>query len=160
MKILLKNIQVIATFLIIWIILTESILPLNLALGFGIALFTLKATNLLMKIDYADVFYLPLFEFIKYILITIKDIYVAAIDMSIRIIKGKFKPTYFVYNSKLKDQLALVLLANTITIIPGSVSTERNNQDITVLWADDDIEEAKKAISKSEDIIENVERSR
>jgi len=160
MKSIFKNLQVIFAFTIIWIILNENIRPLTIGIGILISILTLRLTNGLLKLDYAKTFSVSPLSFIVYIVWIIFEVYYSGYDMFKRILKGDIQPTFLEYESKFKDQLSLVLLSNTITLPPGSVTVDRQDQRLTIIVADSDQEKFRKEIERIETNLERIGRRR
>ncbi len=138
-----KKLQTIVIFMIIWVILNENIRPFTLISGIVISIFTLQFTNRLLKMDYSEEFYVPPVAAIVYLFQIIKEIYLAGFDMVKRIFTGNVHPTFIEYESQLSDQMALVLLANSITLTPGTVTVDRYQNHMTILSANPDVEDVR-----------------
>jgi len=159
-KKIINNAEVLLLFLAMWLILSESLSVLNIVIGVVVSIFTLIATNKLLTMSYADHFHEPPIPMFIYILITIKDIYTSTWDMIKRIFTNRVDPTFTLYKSELKDQVSLVLLSNSITITPGTISIERLDNEIVVLSAENDSNEVVDSIKGTEEFLLKLERLR
>ena len=144
--------------MLIWIILNENIKLLTLLIGFFISVSTLRFTNSLLKVNYAETFYVPPIAFLLYACMLVKEIYVSGYDMIKRIFTGNITPTFIEYDSTLSDQLALILLSNSITLPPGGVTVSRHEQHLTILSANSDEEEVLKEVAKYEQKLKGFEK--
>lgn len=158
MKVVLKNVQTIVIFMIIWIILFENVRPFTLITGIFISIFTLRVTNGLLKMNYAEEFYAPPVAFFMYFFMLIKDIYVSGFDMLGRILKGKVTPSFTEYESGLSDQLSLLLLSNSITLPPGTITVSRHENHFTILAAHTNEKEVRKEVERIEKRLKKFER--
>lgn len=158
MKGILKNVQIIVIFMLIWVVLNENVKLLTLLIGFFVSVSTLRFTNSLLKVNYAETFYVPPIAFLLYAVMLIKEIYVSGYDMIKRIFTGNITPTFIEYDSSLSDQLALVLLSNSITLPPGGVTVSRHERHLTILSANSDEEAVLKDVAKYEEKLKGFER--
>ncbi len=108
---------------IIWLLLVNSIAPgqiiLGLLLGWAIPMLTIRFWPETIKI------YKP-FTLIRYISILLFDIVVANLIVA-RLILGnpdRLNPVFVVIPLDLKSELAISLLANSITLTPGTLSAQ------------------------------------
>jgi len=158
MKGLLKNLQMLVIFMIMWIILNENIGLFTLFTGILVAVFTLNFTNALLKINYAEKFYVSPLKFMLYLGMLIKEIFLSGFDMIKRIIQGDITPTFIEYESDLTDQLALTLLANSVTLPPGGITVSRHENQLTILSASANVGEVRKQIEAFEMKVKRFEK--
>lgn len=158
MKVSLKNIQTIIIFMVIWIILFENVRPFTLITGIFVSIFTLRATNALLKIDYAEEFYAPPVALFHYFCRLIRDIYLSGYNMLKHILKGDITPTLMEYESDLSDQLPLLLLSIGITLPPGTITVGRHENHFTILSAHTNVEKVRKEIERMEKLLKSFER--
>jgi len=156
-KKIINNIEVIVLFAAMWIVLSESLSVFNVIVGVVVSILTLLATNKLLTMSYADHFHEAPIPMFIYMLITIKEIYLSTYDMIKRIFTDRVDPTFTIYTSSLKDQVSLVLLANSITITPGTISIERSDKDILVLSADNNQDDVIDSIKGTEELLHKLE---
>lgn len=131
----MKKIQAIAVLVLIWVILNEGVTIASLILGIIFAIFALRITNSLFKIDYAESFYLPPLKFLGYFLLVSKEFYVSTVVLMRRVLRKDITPIFFEYESELTDPFLLVLLCNAITLPPGTVTVARHKNKLTILSA-------------------------
>jgi len=160
MKTYYKRFEALAFFLIIWIILNENFRVDTIIVGAFMAVGTLALTNKLLGIDFAEEFYEPPYALFKYFLKLVFEIYKASFDVIRRIFKGDIHPSFVEYESKFKEELPLVLLSNSITIVPGTAVIERCGSTLTILIADTDPALALKDTAALEKTLEKLERER
>lgn len=160
MKNFKKKLEAIVIFLIVWIILNENIYLSTIVTGIVIAMATLKLTNVMLQVDYAEEFYEPPKTMVLIFWRMMKAIYVSGWDILLRIVKGNVHPTFYRYKSKLTDPLSLTLLSNRITLPPGSATISRVGSELLVLFVHDDIKAIHEEIAEIEERVERYERSR
>lgn|GEM_PF-921660 len=158
MKGFLKNLQMIIIFMLIWIILNENVRLLTLIIGLFISVSTLRFTNSLLKVNYAEAFYVPPIAFLLYAFMLIKEIYVSGYDMIKRIFKGNITPTFIEYDSCLTDSLTLILLSNSVTLPPGGITVSRHEQHLTILSANANEEEVRQEVARYEKRLTKFEK--
>jgi multicomponent Na+:H+ antiporter subunit E len=123
--------------LLVWLVINESIQPIFIVSGIPVAIIALVLANKVTHSDYASSVSLGPFGLLRYLLLMVKEIAIAAWGMAWVIIRGDDEMHYFEYFSALDDDLLLFLLANSITLTPGSVSVERDGNRILVLGVGD-----------------------
>jgi len=160
MKQQLKRLEAVILFLLIWIILNENARPMTILLGVLFSIVALVMSNKILGIDYGMTFYEPPYLLVKYFLTLIVWVYKSGFDMMKRIVKGDVSPTFVKYESKLKAQVSLVLLSNSITLTPGTATMERDGANLTILSADPDEAVVREGIAVMEATLEHLEDRR
>ncbi len=111
-------------FFILWIILngriTVEIVLFGIVIAVVFELFTLKVFGRKTESDIRVLKNLPLL--IRYILVLVKEIMKASVEVTKVAFSGKKKPEPFIYEfrSGFPDNFRNVLLANSITLTPGT----------------------------------------
>ena len=127
------HIRLIILFTLIYMILSESFSLLTAFLGMVSGSAAIWLTNKILEIDYVEMFHINFWLFLIYFWIVLRDTYVAGLDTIIRIFKGTIKPSFVTYQSHLNDEFLTVLLANAITMPPGSITVDRDGDEMTIL---------------------------
>ncbi len=91
------------------------------------------------------------FYFILYTFYFIKELTVANLDVAYRVIHPKLpiNPGIVRVKTKLKSPMAKLVLANSITMTPGTITVDINDDTLYIHWIDvqgKDVEEATRAI--------------
>ena len=120
-------------FTLIYVILNENLSLLTVGLGVGSGVSAILLTNKILEIDYVEMFHINLWLVLTYFWIIFRDTYVMGWDTIVRTVKGEIKPNFFSYRSELNDEFLIVLLANAITMPPGTVVVDRNGNEMTIL---------------------------
>lgn len=120
-------------FTLIYIILSENFSVLTIMLGVASAIASIFLTNKILAVDYVEIFRLNLFLIIVYFWIILRDTYIVGFDVIKRIFTGNVKPNFIAYKSKLNDEFLTVLLANAITMPPGTIAVSREGHDMEIL---------------------------
>ena len=144
---------IILTFL--WVILSERISPVTMAaglfIGAGCVFFSGKFLPL-NKITGVNFFRLAMYP-----LYLIGQIYLAGFQ-AIRLILSGSKVDIVEIKTEITNEFLEVILANSITLIPGTVSLELKDEKITVLWLRDK-KSGSDDMDKADEIIKgNLER--
>lgn len=128
-------------FTIIYIILSESFSALTVGLGIAAASTAIILTNKILEIEYVEIFHINIRIVLVYFWVILRDTYTAGIDVLKRIFTGDVKPNFIDYQSNLNDEFLTVLLANAITMPPGSITASREGHNMTILTVGYDPEE-------------------
>jgi len=120
---------------IAWIILVEELSVRSVLMGVGVALLCMYfSSKFLPSREDKDVRFSKL---LTYPLFLIGQIYAAGISVIKILIKGPVVDIVTV-KTNLKSEALRVLLADSITLTPGSILLDLRNKDITLLWIRDD----------------------
>jgi len=121
----------------IWLILNENVSWYLFFIGVLLGSLSLVFIRYFLKIRYSD-----RKEFIKlgaiplYVLYLIPLIYKAGFVTLLKIITGDIKPGVVEIKTDLKNETYRCLLANAITLTPGTITVDKNDDKIKVLWLD------------------------
>ena len=135
-----RDIQMFVFLMLIWIALNESARPFTLIVGLFVCVYSVNFTNKFLKADFSKEFYVHPWNFFKYCLYIVKEIYLAGYDMLKRIFTGDVHPAFMEYESHLKNDLPNVILANSITSTPGTITIHREQNRFVILSANPDEE--------------------
>ena len=121
----------------VWLLFTASIEPYSLIFGaFGSLLIAALTYNIFIARHQANVKYIipnP-FHLIFYICILVFLLYRSSAIMVWAVITGKASPRIVHFRTRLKSDTARVVLANSITITPGTITLDLNDDHLTVHW--------------------------
>ncbi|PMR70019.1 Na+/H+ antiporter subunit E [Halomonas heilongjiangensis] len=129
--------------LTVWLLMVRSISPGQLLLGallaVGIPLLTHGFWEPLPRVKH------PL-KLVRFVLVVLWDIIKANVEVSLLILTPRREPHpgFVEYPLEVKDRLTITLLANTITMTPGTVSTSlrMDNSSLLIHVLDMDDEQA------------------
>jgi len=117
-------------FAIIWIVLTERITPWSIAAGLVVSTGCVIFCRKFLPLDkISGVNYFLLFIYIFYL---IGQMFVGAISAIRMIVKGA-KADIIEIHTDITNEFLRVMLANSITLVPGSVTLEMKEGRITIL---------------------------
>ncbi len=118
-----------------WIILFERFtLKVVLAAPF-VALLSIWVTETaLLEDSLYEMYPFRLHRMLLYGLFLIIEIYKSGISMIPYIIFGKANPTFVEITTELESNLELAVLSNSITLTPGTITTDISGQRLVVLW--------------------------
>jgi multicomponent Na+:H+ antiporter subunit E len=147
------------TFTLIWVILNEKLGWQQIVTGCILSLAVLAFTNtqLLME-DYRHIYSIRLYTLIRYFIYLIGQIYKSGFTAIARIIRGHDAVQFNDYASTLDNDLSLTLLANAITLTPGTVTVDLDNQVLQVLSFEDVSTSKKRHGADSQQSIRAIER--
>lgn len=118
-----------------WCVLNESFNYLTLVLSIPVSIFTIVLIHLLFSGNYyTKIYRFPILSFIKYFIILLFNIYKSAFETVYYIFTDKINPTFINIHTDIKNEWYRSLIANSITLTPGTVSVAMDNDELTVLW--------------------------
>ena len=120
-----------------WLLFTGSLAPVSLALGllfsvliagFTYSLFfdeqEAERRSILPRIDLLVVFVLVLFF----------KMYVASFQVLWNVLRGRVNPRIVHFRTRLRSDTARVMLANAITMTPGTITVDLDQDHLVVHW--------------------------
>ena len=120
-----------------WCIFTGDLDPWSLLLGATFS-FAISVTTYDYFIDETEVFMkdiLPRPDIVfLYLVILIGKVYMASFDVAYRVLTMKINPGEIRIRTRLKSELARVLLANSITLTPGTLTIDLKDDYLYVHW--------------------------
>ena len=121
----------------LWIILNENLDMYSFIIGFFMSLFVVRFTEkFFMKSCYYDKIDIPLRTYILYPFYLIFKIYTSGFIALYLILTGTLRPKITSITTSLTDELLISLLANSITLTPGTISVDKQDGTICVLYLD------------------------
>lgn len=112
----------------------------GIILAAAITLFAKKFLGYKISSELAFWKKLPLL--IAYAALLVKEIVISSLNMLTVVIKKKpYNPVIVKFNPPLKSELARVILANSITLTPGTITAELTEEGFTVHCIDDSFAE-------------------
>lgn len=133
-KDILDNKEIIILLTIIWIILFEYFTPFIFASGLLIAVLVVLFTDrFLLKGNYEHSYVIGFGTLIRYSIRLIVEIYLAGVAVIPTIIKGDADVEIVRVETKLRDELLIDILANSITLTPGTVSVDKIGKQLLIL---------------------------
>ena len=129
-----NSIYMIIAFTGIWIILTERVTLLSVAIGLAVSVLCVIFSRRFLPMErLTGVNY---FRFFLYIFYLIGQMYIAAIATVRLVIKGA-RTEIVEVETDIKNEFLRVMLANSITLVPGSVTLDIKENRFTVLLLTD-----------------------
>lgn len=131
---IVDNKEVIILLTIIWIILFEYITPFIFISGVIISIIVVLFTDqFLLKGNYEHSYVIGIGTLIRFGFRLIVEIYLAGIGVIPTIISGDANVEIVHVETKLKDELLIDMLANSITLTPGTVSVDKIGNQLLIL---------------------------
>jgi multicomponent Na+:H+ antiporter subunit E len=159
---MLKNMKnFIVTFLIllsVWILLNNS-LEADVLISGGVIAFLLAFLNAKQHRLFDDLKLTPksLVYTIMYFIVFFIELVKSNIDVTLRVISPKLRinPGIVEVKTKLKSKYARMILANSITLTPGTLTVEVVDDSFFIHWIDVENEDIQEASNK---IVKNFEK--
>ena len=134
----LKNFFYLFTFLIaIWLALTTTFQWQELSVGIFISLvLALFLNKNYLKLGLPPLSIKRIIFFILYISVLFIEIVKANLDVAYRVIHPKMpiKPGIIIIKTKLKQDIAKMILANSITLTPGTFTLDIKGDELLIHW--------------------------
>jgi len=128
-------IQMVGLLSLFWVTLFESFTPVVLLSAPLVSALTLYITEtLLLKQSLYDLYPMNVLWVVGYFLRLIPEIYRSAILLIPLIVTGKADPEIFDIETTLEKRWEIALLANTITLTPGTITVNVEGRHLQVLW--------------------------
>jgi len=121
----------------VWMLFTASLAPLSLTAGaLGSLLIAGLTYDIFIARHQANLrFFVPRpFYLVIYSLVLLYHLYAASFRMAAAVLTGKTSPRIVHFRTRLRSDLARMVLANSITIAPGTITLDLNDDHLTVHW--------------------------
>jgi multicomponent Na+:H+ antiporter subunit E len=122
---------------ILWLLFTFSLDLFSLIAGLtgslGISLITYKVFIPAHDASRNGFIPRPLFLFL-FLAVLLYQLYSSSIKMLITIIKGNPNPKIVHFRTRIRSDLARMVLSNSITFTPGTITLDLNDDHLTVHW--------------------------
>jgi multicomponent Na+:H+ antiporter subunit E len=121
----------------LWLLFTFSLDPFSLLLGgiFSFLISLLTYDLFVEKDERIQKGILPRFELlIFYVFILVWEIYIASFNVVYCVITMKINPGLVRIKTRLRSRFAQALLANSITLTPGTVTVDLDKNELLVHW--------------------------
>ncbi len=121
----------------VWVILNERATLPVVATGLLVGVVALGFTNVfVLNGDYGGTYGIRPLALLRYILVLIVQIYVAGFHAMAKILTGKVNVNIVAFDTVLRNEFHIALLANSITLTPGTVTMEKRGRHLRVIWID------------------------
>lgn len=118
-----------------WLAWNESLAPGILAQGVLVSFFALFITNrFLLKAPYQRIFRLHPFTLIRYVAVLVIAIFQSGIHAMALTLTGRMDVRVIDLPTRLRNPFHGVLVANAITLTPGTVTVDHTEGRFKVIW--------------------------
>jgi len=153
----MKNILVlIVGFTLLWLILSQTLTPQVVLVAIGVALFlTLFYSHArYAKLGNIVLNWKTLWACIQYFFVFVFELVKANLDVALRVVRPSLpiRPGIVEVKTTLKSPLGRLVLANSITLTPGTLTVEIHGDSLFIHWIDvrsPDIEAATQEIVRT-----------
>lgn len=131
---IIDNKEIIFVLSITWIILFEKVsVPIVISAIFLSVLVVVFTDRFLLKGNYEHSYMIGLGTLVHYSARLIYEIYLAGLSVIPTIISGKVDVQIIETETKLTDELLIDILANSITLTPGTVTADKKGSTLKIL---------------------------
>ncbi len=134
-----RSATVVGVLTIFWVSLNETFTLTETITGMVVGIVAIVLTNRLILggQSYADRFWMSPGTVILYSGYLLYKIYAAGFSALVRLIRGNIQVAIVDINTELSDDCSIALLANSITLTPGTVTLDRQGKRIKIIWLTD-----------------------
>jgi len=156
MKNLFIHYKLFLTLMFFWLLLNMSMNPINLAAGIAVsALVTALSKGILYNEN--GYWYKPIRvgRLILYLLRLIGEIFKSSLSYLARIIKKDSNPVVVEVELQVEDPLVVAIIANSITLTPGTITVDVDENKLTVISLKDNKSSKESVIKEIHDKFES-----
>lgn len=152
-----RYMTIICLYALVYMVLVENVSWLNFVIGLAVSCIAIAFSNRYLLFNkYEQLFPIKFSGFFIYFFYLMIKVMQSGIKAAVITIKGNEKLHFEQYISSLPNDFTLNLLANSITLTPGTVTVNRNGNDLLIMqlskesesFDDTDIMEFEKKIFK------------
>ena len=124
---------------ILWLILTSTFNSQEFLLGISICFIIALITHkFYIKLGFPSINFKRFYFFVIYILVLFYEIVKANLDVALRIIRPSLpiNPGVVIIKTRLKSDIAKTILANSITLTPGTFTLDIQGDKLLIHWID------------------------
>ena len=134
---ILRLILTASALFIVWMLFTGSVRPFSLLAGAAGSVFIAALTyDVFIARDQANLRYFipnPI-QLIIYLGVLVSALLHSSIRMLRAVMDGEVSPRIVHFRTRLRSDLARMVLANSITLTPGTITLDLNDDHLTVHW--------------------------
>jgi multicomponent Na+:H+ antiporter subunit E len=122
-----------------WLLFTGTVAPFSLLLGlFFSSVIALLTYHLFIEEQEAERRALipRIYLLIGYLILIMVKVYIASFRIAWKVVTGDIKPRIVHFRTRLRSDLARVALANSITLTPGTLALDLDEDHLVVHWLD------------------------
>ncbi len=118
----------------------------KITFGVLISAFCIWITEVfILKRSLIDIFPMHLFNLIHYFFVLMYEIFKSALRGVKSLYTGKLDFGFITIKTELKDDYSRTILANSITLLPGTITINKEDDELLVLWMEPSTDDAKEA---------------
>lgn len=135
-----ENIRFILTFLFLmafWLILTHNFQFISILVGITVSLFiSLLSYRFFIQPNEGihSRFIETIWYLLVYVFVLLYEMFLASLDVVYRVATMNINPEIVMINSDIKSELGILLLTNSITLTPGTITVDTEGEYIYVHW--------------------------
>lgn len=120
---------------VMWVIFNERLDAATFLTGVVVGTLAVVVTNtMVLKESYRRLYHLRFWKASLYLLRLFYEIYAAGFEAVYRMFTGRINVGVVDISTELTDDFSVCLLANSITLTPGTVTLDREGRNLKVIW--------------------------
>ncbi len=143
-----------------WVILNERLDLLTFITGVAVGTVAVALTNrLVLRESYRRRYFFRSIPAVAFFLRLLLEIYIAGFAAVKLMVAGNVRVGLVDIHTDLEDDLAIALLANSITLTPGTVTMDTDGQHMKVIWLNPQTRDPEAAGETIKGLLERMLRS-
>ena len=137
MKSLLYHLKLVPIVTLAWVVFEEELSIRSVLVGASVGLVTLLLVDrYVLRGDYRHLYSIGVVPALRYVWTLIVQIYLAGFEAIAKLLTGRLNVDIVDITTSLDDDFRIALLANSITLTPGTVTLDRSGNRLRIIWLD------------------------
>jgi multicomponent Na+:H+ antiporter subunit E len=122
---------------VVWLLFTASMKPFSLVMGLAgsVLIAVLTYDVFIARHDASLFFFMPRpLALVVFLFVLVFLIYQSSIRMCAAVFHGRVNPRIVHFRTRIRSDLGRMVLANAITLTPGTITLDLNDDHLTVHW--------------------------
>ena len=129
-----RHIIILCIYALVYMVLVENFSWLNFIIGLAVSFIAVTFSNrYLLFQNYEKLFPINFLGFIVYTIYLLAQVMISGVKAAVLTVTGNAKLEYYSYETSLPNDFTINLLANSITLTPGTVTVNRKNSELLIM---------------------------
>lgn len=127
----------VALLAVVWVVYNERADLVTIGVGVALGFLALILTDkFVLKDDYRENYHVNVLAILKYVPFIFLQIYISGFDAIYRVFSGHVNVGVVEIKTKLPEEFQRSLLSNAITLTPGTVTLDQEDENMVIIWLD------------------------